>query len=339
MRFKHSGVIALAAVIPAISGCGRNSSSGDNSSLRLVFFPNLTHAPALIGTARGDFQKALGAVKLDVKLVNAGPEAMEALLAGEVDIAYVGPSPAINTYVKSGGSKLRIVAGACSGGAALIASSNSPIQSIKDLNGKRVAIPQLGGTQDVSLRKFLKQAGLQSREKGGSVDVLPARNPDILMLFKQKQLDAAWVPEPWASRLIQECGARLVVDERDLWPDRKFTTTVVVARKAYLDAHPAQVAALLHAHLDVLKWMNANVEAAQQLANAELKHHAGKSLPPAVLKSAWERMSFTDDPDQANIQSFASAAADAGYLKPGYEIAGLVDPGTLESARRLASRK
>lgn len=321
-------------------GCGKIRSDADTAatSLRLTYSPNLTHAPALAGVARGDFQKALGSVKLETRIVNAGPEAMEALLANEVDMAYVGPSPAVNTYTRSSGKALKILSGACSGGAALVARADVPVTGIKDLAGKRVAIPQLGGTQDVSLRRFLAANGLDSRDKGGSVEILSIKNPDILALFRQNQLDAAWVPEPWASRLIAETGAKLVVDERDLWPDRKFTTTVLVVRRAFLDTNRDLVGRFLQAHIAEIDWINSHASEAQAVSNSELKRLTGKELKADVLKSAWGRLSFTEEPNRASIDTFVQAATAVGYLKANAEIAGLYDLSLLGSARRTAAR-
>src|SRR5579871_1638214 len=200
--------LSLAGLTNLAAGCTPSGSAHNASGkpvLRLAYFPNVTHAPALAGVARGDFQQALGdKAALETRVVNAGPEAMEALLANAIDVSYVGPSPAINTYLKSQGRVLRLLAGACSGGASLVASADTPIHSIKDLDGKSVAVPQFGGTQDVSCRHFLAASGLRPKDKGGSVDLQEIKNPDILALFKQKQLDAAWVPEPWAARLIAD---------------------------------------------------------------------------------------------------------------------------------------
>jgi NitT/TauT family transport system substrate-binding protein len=289
-----------------------------------------------VGVARGEFQKALGSgVALDPKVFNAGPEAMEALLAGAIDVCYVGPSPAINTFLKSSGRALKVLAGACSGGAALVARQGTGIHSVRDLDGKRVAVPQLAGTQDVSLRYFLAANGLSPREKGGTVQILPIKNPDIFALFLRGQLDAAWVPEPWVARLLKDAGAELVVDERDLWPEKRFTTTVVVARRDYLEKHPAQVQALLQAHLRAITWVQQQPDAAQKVVNAELKRLTGKALPESVLKAAWQRVTFTADPNRANLQAFADAAIRAGYLpSQGVDVAALLDLQPLENAQQ-----
>jgi NitT/TauT family transport system substrate-binding protein len=326
IRNPHAGEIADAAP----KGSAR---------LRLAYFPNVTHAPALVGVAQGEFQKALGNVRLETKVVNAGPEAMEALLAGEIDVAYVGPSPAINTYLKSGGTALRILAGACSGGAALVARGDSTVRSIRDLDGKRIAVPQLGGTQDVSARHFMNVNGLKSLDKGGTVEVMPVKNPDILALFKRKQIDAAWVPEPWASRLVKEAGGVVVVDERDLWPDRKFTTTVVVARRAYLESKPKAVEALLGAHLNVTTWLTEHGQEGQKVANAELKRLTGKPLADDVMASSWERVAFTSDPIRTSIESFVQAAAEAGYLKGDLNVTNLFELAPMQRAKTLVAKK
>ncbi len=305
-------------------GGGEKAAAQGQIALRLAYFPNLTHAPALLGVA-GRYARDLPNVAVSSRVVNAGPEAMEALLAGEVDMAFVGPSPAINTFLKSKGAALRIVAGVCDGGASLMARADEPIASVRDLDGRNVAVPQLGGTQDVSLRHFLAANGLRSRDKGGTVNVLPMANADILTQFKRGALDAAWVPEPWASRLQTEAGAKTAVDERALWPGGRFTTTVLVARRAFMDQHPNVVRDLVRAHAQTVAWMVAHPGEAQTIANAQLKKLSGKPLKDAVLKEAWSHLAFTTDPGAASIQAFAEAARDAGYLKTDHlDLTGLV---------------
>ncbi len=283
--------------------------------LRLAYFPNLTHAAALVGVGGGRYAKDLPNVAISSKVVNAGPEAMEALLAGEVDMAFVGPSPAINTFIKTKGRAVRIVAGACDGGASLVARADVPIASVRDLAGHTVAVPQLGGTQDVSLRHFLAVNGLAPRDKGGTVAVMPMANADILTQFKRGGVDAAWVPEPWASRLREEGGGRTAVDERTLWPGGRFTTTVLVARRGFMDRYPNVVRDFVRAHATTVAWMNAHPKEAQSIANAELKKLSGKPLKESVLREAWSHLAFTTDPGASSIQAFAEAARDAGYLK------------------------
>lgn len=285
--------------------------------LKLGYFPNVTHAPAVVGAAQGVFQKEVGKnTTVDTLVFNAGPAAMEALLAGELDLCYVGPGPALNTYIKTRRHALRILAGACEGGAGLVARPEAHIESIRDLDGKIVAIPQLGGTQDISLRHFMAVNGLSPIEKGGTVKILPIKNADMLALLKRGEIDAAWAPEPWTTRLVAEAGAKLVVDERDLWPDKRFTSTVLVGRTAYITAHPNEVESILTAHRNAVAFVRSEPTAAQQILNGELKRLTGKSLSSEVLQNSWSRVTFTTDPNPVSIRQIAEAAVQAGYIQP-----------------------
>ncbi len=296
-------------------GDGEQHAAGGQSEIRVVYFPNVTHAPAMVGLANGIWSRKLVGYSLSTRVVDAGPEAMTALLSNDVDFCFVGPSPVINTYLKSKGEALRVVSGACLGGASLIRRRGVAIGSVRGLDGKRVAVPQLGGTQDVSCRHFLAQNGLKPLDQGGTVEIMPVKNPDILALFKQGHLDAAWVPEAWASRIKAETGAETVVDERDLWPGRDFCATLLVVRRAYLDAHPDIVRQVLGAHLDTLSWMAHHEVEAKKVFNAEFKRLRGRALTAPVLDEAWSRVTFTSDPSVGSVRAFAEAAANAGYLK------------------------
>src|SRR5215470_3778361 len=208
-------------------------------TVRAGAFPNITHPQAMVGKANGAFEKAMGSnVKLEWKSFNAGPSAIEALFAGAIDMTYVGPNPTISGYVRSQGEALRVVAGSASGGAALVVRADSGITKPEDFHGKRIASPQQGNTQDVALRAWLKSKGFKTRDKGGDVEVVPIANPDQLTLFVKKELDAAWAPEPWASRLVHEAGGRIFLDERTLWPNGQFLTTELVVSTKFLQAHP-----------------------------------------------------------------------------------------------------
>jgi NitT/TauT family transport system substrate-binding protein len=240
-------------------------------TVRAGYFPNVTHSQALCGRAQGRFEQALGSsVRIEWKVFNAGPSVIEALFAGALDLAYVGPNPAIAGYVRSKGEALRIVAGATSGGAALVVRSASGIAKPEDFHGKKVATPQLGNTQDVALRAWLQAHKLKTREKGGDVLVIPIANPDQLTLFLKGEIDAAWAPEPWASRLIQEANARLFVDERDLWPNRQFVTAHLIVRTSFLREHPDVVKNWLRAHIELTEWINAKPTEAKQIVNHQI---------------------------------------------------------------------
>jgi NitT/TauT family transport system substrate-binding protein len=295
--------------------------------IRVGHFPNVTHGQALLGRANGAFEKALGPqVKVQWKAFNAGPSVTEALFAGELDVAYVGPSPAVTAYVRSQGDALRVIAGGTSGGAALVVRAGSAIQKPEDFHGKRVASPQFGNTQDIALRDWLAKHGLKPRERGGDVQITPIANPDQLTLFLQKQLDAAWAPEPWAARLVREAGGRLLVDERSEWPNGQFASTLVIVSKKFLNQHPELVKHWLSAHVDLTNWINKNKADAERQINAEIARETGKGLTSAVIDDSFSRLDFTVDPIRCSIQTSAQRAADLGLFGgKGPDISGLFD--------------
>jgi NitT/TauT family transport system substrate-binding protein len=283
--------------------------------VRVGYFPNLTHAQALIGLADGAFQKALGPdVLIEPYLFNAGPSAVEALFAGSIDLTYIGPNPAINAYVKSKGEAARIVAGACSGGAGLVVRAGTDIKGPADFHGKRIATPQLGNTQDVAARIWLKRNGLPWKEKGGDVDVIPLRNPDQLTLFLKKDIDAAWAVEPWVSRLIVEAGGLLFLDERSLWPRGQFATVQLLASTRFIQQFPDLLARWLTAHVDLTAWIKAHPQQAKESINREIERLTGKGFRTAVLEQAFGRVEFTYDPIKSSLESSATAAYELGFL-------------------------
>ena len=334
-------VLALAALLAlTLAGCGSQSSSNSNGQItvNLGYFPNLTHAAALVGWARGTFQNALGPnVKLERKTFNAGPAEIEALFAGDIDIAYVGPSPAINGYVKSHGQALRIIAGASSGGALFVVQSNEHIQSAKDLANKTLADPQLGGTQDVALRYYLQQNGLTPVDKGGNVKIEPTDNATILSLFKQGKIDGAWVPEPWATRMVVEGKGKVFVDERTLWPNGQFVTTDVVVRTAFMNQHSDLVNKFLQAHVDTVQWILSNTASAKTIINSEIKNITGKGMPSNELDIAYNNLTVTYDPLTSTLTTSADRAYSLGFLgtsKP--DLNGIYNLGLLNKV--LASK-
>ena len=287
----------------------------EKQTLRIGYFPNITHAQAVIGLSNGEFQKQLGSnVKVESKMFNAGPTAVEALMVNAVDLTYIGPNPAINGYVRSNGTGLKIIAGAASGGAALIVRRDAGINKISDFHGKKIATPQLGNTQDVALRNWLVKNGLKQVEKGGDVTVMPVRNPDQLALFLKKDIDAAWAVEPWASRLIHEGNGKLFIDERTLWPKGKFVTAHIIVSPAYLKAHPDITKKFLSAHVDLTQWINQHPAEAKKLVNQQLQKLAGEQLPQKVLDDAFGRLEITYDPIQDSLYQSADAAFGLGFL-------------------------
>ena len=319
LTLRKTGVLSLLA-LAAVVGCGpRNHSDTDANgvtTVHLAFFPNVTHGVALVGTGQGLFAKALGShVKIEEQVFTAGPSEIEAVFGDQVDIGYIGPGPAVNGFVKSQGKALRIIAGACSGGAALVVRSDTGVAEVKGLAGKRVGVPQTGGTQDISLRHALQQAQLASTDKGGNVNVLPNAPADTLTLFVKKELDAAWVPEPWVSRLVKEGGGKILNDERDLWPDKKFATTVVIVRKKFLEAHPDLVQKFLAAHVEAADFIKAHPDEAGKVIGDRIKALTGKALPPDILQQALSRTDFTYDPLKETVLTFADWSKALGYSK------------------------
>jgi NitT/TauT family transport system substrate-binding protein len=283
--------------------------------IRVGYFPNMTHAQALVGRANGQFEKALGTgVQIEWKAFNAGPSAIEALFANAIDLTYVGPNPTVTGYVRSQGEAVRVIAGAASGGASLVVREASGIKTAADFHGKKVATPQQGNTQDVALRAWLRANGMKPREKGGDVQVLPIANADQLTLFLKGQLDAAWAPEPWAARLVHEGGGRIFLDERDLWPNHQFVITDLIVHPKFLKEHPDVVKNFLRAHVELTEWITKNQAQAKQIMNQQLQKETGKALAPQVLDDAFSRMQVTYDPIRSSLLKSTQQAFDEGFL-------------------------
>jgi sulfonate transport system substrate-binding protein len=306
-------LVALGLVLAACSSGA--ASPGGSVDLRLGYFPNLTHATAIVGVDNGIFARNLGSnVHLKTSIFTAGPEEVTALFSNALDAAYMGPNPAINAYVKSSGAAIRIISGATSGGAFLVVKPS--ITSAADLKGKKIAAPQLGNTQDVALRNWLKSKGLSTTTAGGGdVKVVDQDNAQSLDTFKQGSIDGAWVPEPWASRLVIDGGGKVLVDERDLWPAGKYVTTQLVVRTAFLQQHPDVVENLLKGQVEANEFVNANAAQAKQIVGAGIQKLTGKALAPAVLDRAWGNLTFTDDPIASSLRLSAAASLALGFIK------------------------
>ena len=310
------------------SNNNNNGLSSQSRTLRIGYFPNLNHAQAVIGLQQdGDFQKILNInsnnttknVEVESYVFNAGPSAIEALFGGQIDVAYVGPNPAINGYLASNGQGLRVISGAASGGASFVIRNDSGIKSVNDLGGKKFASPQLGNTQDVSLRKFLVDNGFNTADNGGNVTVVPVTPADILTLMLKKEIDGAWVPEPWATRLVKEANGRIFVDERELWPpDGRFVTANIIARTDYLNENPDIVKQFLQAHINKTIWLNENKDQEAITAfNGALKKITGKTIPDDEIRDALTRLEFTFDPVEESLFKIADNAYELGYLDNG----------------------
>jgi len=316
-----TALLAVASV--ALAACGGGSSDAGSSgsaaaekvtTVRLGFFPNLTHAPALVGLQEGLFKKALKPLNITVTptAFNAGPDAITALFAGSLDIAYIGPNPTINAYAQSKGAAVKVIAGAASGGAALVV--RPEITDAAGLKGKTLATPQLGNTQDVALRYWLQQQGFSTTtEGGGDVSIKPQSNAEGLAAYAAGTIDGAWVPEPWVSEYVK-AGAKILVNEKDLWPDGKFVTTNVIVRTDFLNQHPDVVQAVLEGHVAALDAIENDPAGSKAAVNASIQSLTGSSLDPAVLDSAWANVDFTADPLPATLVESAKHAVAVGLL-------------------------
>ena len=327
-------LVGLAVALAACS-CGSHRPAKRVDALRLGHFPNVTHAQALWGRATGRFEKTVG-VPIRWTQFNAGPSAVEALFADAIDASYVGPNPAINGFIKSQGRSFVIVAGAASGGAALVVRADAGIASDGDFHRRTVATPQLANTQDVAARLWFASHGYTAREKGGDLTILPLANPDQLLMFQKREIDAAWTVEPWVSRLEQEGGGRVYLDESRLWPDGRYSTAVLVVRRGFLATHRDLVVKLVAAHVEATRALNADIPAAVPLLAAELKRETGKALPDAIVASALKRIGLAWDPLTSALAKAADDAHRVGFLRDRPDLTGIVEPGPLDEALAAA---
>ena len=318
---------AGAAAPPAATGesaTAESASAGAPVTLRLGYFPNITHATANVGIENGIFAEHLpDNVTLEPLSFNAGPAAVEALFSDGLDATYIGPNPAINAFAQSNGEAIRIISGATSGGAFLVVKPE--ITTAADLRGKTLASPQLGNTQDVALRAWLTEQGHSvPAEGGGEVTITPQENSQTLETFQAGQIDGAWVPEPWATRLIEEGGGHILVDERDLWPDGEYVTTHLVVRTAFLEEHPDVVKALLEGQVAANDFVNEDPAEAQRLTNQGIEKVTGKPIGEELLSAAWENLTFTNDPIASSLVTSAEHAQEVGLSDP-IDLAGIYD--------------
>jgi len=328
---KHKGlVLAMIGLVLGTVGCSA-SASPVKTQVNIAYFPNITHSQALVGMAEGQFQQAFGSqVMIRWLQFTAGSTEMEAVLAGAVDIGYIGPGPAISGYLKSQGD-IQIIAGATDGGAVFVSRKGLVIRDLKDLSGKKVAVPQFGNTQDLTLRHLLQQNGLKDTTKGGTVDVLQAENSDIKTYLDRGYVDAAIVAEPWGSRLIKEVGANVILDYNQMLNEGKYPSAVVIVRKEFLRDHPDLVKQFVKTHVELTDYINSNLDQEKGVINNELKKITGKSLSKDVLDSAFSRQIITVDPGVEAINDFAGFIANAGYLKEKPDITNLVNTDVLDT--------
>ncbi|WP_461570674.1 ABC transporter substrate-binding protein [Thermincola ferriacetica] len=314
-------LVFVTLIALCLTGCGKTA--GHKQVVRVGYFPNITHGPALIGFAEKRFAKELGSsVELQEKTFVAGPALMEALIAGEVDIGYIGPIPAINGYVQ--GADISIISGANNGGAVLVAGENSGIKKVADLAGKKVAVPQFANTQDISLRHILKEHNLKDVSKGGTVEILQVAPADMQLLFSRNQIDAALVPEPWGTQLVKDAKARIILEWNEVWNNGNYPTTVIIARNEFIMNKPEIIKKWLEVHREIVKYAATEPEKARNSMSRQLKKLTGKKLKAETLKSAVERCKFTAEIDPATIREFATLSYEAGYLKFKPNLTGLL---------------
>lgn len=329
LRRGLAAIAALPLLALAATACGYGSQAQDDEqanvaavgeklsvdTVRIGYFPNLTHATALVGDEKGLLQKELGGTQASYSQFNAGPLEIEALNSGSIDIGWIGPSPAINGYTTTDGKGLRIIGGSASGGVKLVVDPKK-VTSLKDVKGKKIATPQLGNTQDVAFLNWIAEQGWKVDPQSGKGDVSVVRTDNKITpdAFRSGSIDGAWVPEPTASKLVAE-GGKVLLDEADLWPDKKFVITNIVVSQTFLKEHPDVVEAVLRGSVKTNAWINAHPDEAKATANAKIKTLTGKALPDDVLDPAWRSIDFTDDPLATTLETEARHAVKAGLLE------------------------
>lgn len=317
MRKKITLLIGVLGIVITMFGA-------ESNKVRIAFFPNITHSQALTGQADGNYQKALGKTKIEWKEFNAGSAEIEAFMANEVDIGFIGPGPAVNGFVKTRG-ELQIIAGAANGGTVFVSRKDFKVNKIGDLGGKKIAVPQYGNTQDIILRSILNKSGLKDTTKGGNVEILQAENADIKILLDQGKIDAAIVPEPWGTRLIKEVGANIILDYKNIWRNGDYSVALIIVRKEYAEKNKDIIDKFIKAHVDETKFINTNRDKAKELINSKLKEITGKALSNDVLELAFSKVIITNKVDEESVLEMVKLSQEAGYLRTVPNLKGLYD--------------
>lgn len=309
-----------AASLAALAACG-DSTTGDasgsddaGSEVRIGYFPNITHATALIGDKQGYFSDELEAVDAapTYSTFNSGTDAFQAVQDGtSLDMTFIGPGPSLSAFVLAPDS-VRVISGAASGGASLVVADD--VDDLSDLEGQKVATPSLGNTQDVAARAYFKEQGYSTDvEGGGDISIVPQDNPVTVQSFEQGDIAGAWLPEPWASILVSE-GGKVLVDEADLWPQGEFVTTQLLVNKTFLDENPEEVEAVLKGVVESNAFINENSDEARDIAGQAVTELTDAPLPADVLADAWDNLTFTDDPIASSLEKDATDASGVELL-------------------------
>jgi NitT/TauT family transport system substrate-binding protein len=321
----RSVISAGIAGIILLSVLGISLSSSDTThenKIRIAYFPNIGHAVPIVGMEKGFFENSIGEqATIETRVFDSGPQAIESLFANSIDLAYVGPGPAITGFLNSENHNVKILAGAASGGASFIVHPDSEISSASDFAGKKIAAPQIGNTQDISLRHYLSENGLKPAEKGGSVIVYNIPNPDVFTLFVKGDIDGAWVAEPWATILETELGGKRLFHEEELWPDKTFASVLLIGNANYVEQNQKLVSDFLTSHQETVIWINQNPVETRIVFNDFLKSHLGQSLSDEVVDIALSNLVISDDPQSDSVHSIAKKADALGYLgRNGYDL-------------------
>ncbi|MDQ3785692.1 MAG: ABC transporter substrate-binding protein [Actinomycetota bacterium] len=345
-RWTHRLSVLGAALlaISALTACSRaqTASSGNTgggtaaAEVRLGYFPNVTHASAIIGVDKGFFAGELGNTKLTTQTFNAGGDEVNALLGGSLDFGFIGSGPAINAFAKSKGEAIRVISGATAGGAQLVVRPG--ITTLEQLKGKTIATPQLGNTQDIALKKWLKDEGLTTGDGPNDVKIANLENPRTLDAFRQGSVDGGWLPEPWSSRLVLDAGATVLLDEKTLWPDGKFPTTVIIVRTEFLKQHPDTVQTLLRGHVKALDFAASSPAEAKTVINDGLRKLTGNQLSGPVLDRAFTEISLGYDPLAPRYTQLARDSVTAGVTPTQTDLAGFLDLSALNAVLRALGR-
>ena len=319
-----SGIVVIVAIAITITSFS-DSDQINQDKIRVAFFPSIGHIIPIVGLEEKIFEKGIGEEKqIETKLFDSGPQVIESIFSGSIDIAYVGPGPIINGFLKSDGKDIKILSGAASGGASFIIQPNSGLESLENFDGKRIASPQISNSQDVSLRYYLESHGLKSVEKGGTVFVLNISNPDIYTLFAKGDIDGAWVPEPWATILVQELDGIRLFNEEKLWPNEEFASVLLIVRTEYLENNPETVQKWVESHEKTVTWINSNPDKSKSLFSSFLIDYMGKSLPTKIIDESFSNITITSDPIKNSVIIFAERADSLGYLgRDGYNLDGI----------------
>ena len=319
------GVIIMIISVTAIVTLTNGYSETNNDKLRVAFFPSIGHTVPIVGLENEIFQERIGEqIKIDTKIFDSGPQVIESIFAGSIDIAYVGPGPIINAYLKSDGMDVKILSGAASGGASFIVQPNSGLDSIENFDGKRIASPQISNSQDVSLRYYLETNDLKPVEKGGTVFVLNISNPDIYTLFAKGDIDGAWISEPWATMLVEDLGGVRLFNEEKLWPNEQFASVLLIARTNYLENNPEVIRNWIKSHEETVSWINSNPDESKAIFSNFLKKYMGKSLPLKIIDESFSNLEITSNPIKNSVLTFAERADSLGYLgRTGYNLDGI----------------